>query len=453
MALRVFLFALMFGTAALYGGTPDPEIQKIVSEISSDRIAATMKKLESFGTRGNFTDPKQEGRGIGAARRWIRAEFEGYSPRLQVSFNSWNVKKKGRILRDVELVNVVAVLPGTSKPESRIVIGGHYDSLNLLASVTGGDGAGDATTNEKTIDAPAPGVGDDASGVAVVMELARVLSRRQFEKTLVFVAFQGEEIGLVGSTLFAQDARKNNVPIEAMLNNDIVGTDVADNGRAEDGYVHVFSAEPADSLSRTLARYVRETAARYVPGFRAEPVFRADRFTRGGDHTPFAQNGYAAVRFTTPAENLGIQHTDKDTFEKTSPAYAAKVAQVNAAAAASLASAPLAPVVVREVATGPNKGRTNPMLARGASRVDAVLRWKDENPAADLAGYVVVVRSTTAPFWEQEIAVGKVAEYTLAGVNIDAVVLGVKAVDKSGNESLVSVYTVNEYPRAQIELQ
>jgi hypothetical protein len=198
---------------------------------------------------------------------------------------------------------------------------------------------------------------------------------------------------------------------------------------------------------------VRECAERYVPGFRSELVFRADRFSRGGDHTPFAANGFAAVRFTTPAENLGAQHTANDTFDKTSPAYTANVARVNGAALASLALAPATPVVVREVTTGANKGRKTPNLARGKTLYDAVLRWKDEKPAADLAGYAVVMRSTTAPYWEHQIFVGKVTEYTLPGLSIDDVVLGVKAIDADGNESLVSAYVGLPFPIKPIELQ
>jgi hypothetical protein len=262
-----------------------------------------------------------------------------------------------------------------------------------------------------------------------------------------------EEIGLVGSSLYSDKANARGDRIEAVLNNDIVGNDVAGDGRAASGYVHVFSDDPDDSLSRELARYVRECAQRYVPGFRIEPVFRADRFSRGGDHTPFAQDGFAAVRFTTPAENLGVQHTANDTFEKVSPAYNANVARVNGAALASLALAPSPPVVVREVTTGANKGRKLPNLARGKTLYDAVLKWTDEKPVADLAGYAVVMRSTTAPFWEHQIFVGKVNEYTLPGVSIDDVVIGVKAIDNDGNESLVSPYVAQTYQRRPIRLQ
>ncbi len=432
----------------------DPTITRIVSEISSDRVGANMQKLASFETRGNFTDPSQQNRGIGAARRWIYDEFRSYSPKLEVSFDPFQVKAKGRIFRDVEVVNVVAVLPGTTQPEKRIIISGHYDSLNIVRKAGRTAGAvDDVMDNEKSAEAPAPGVTDDASGTAVVMEAARVLSQYQFEKTIVFVTFAAEEIGLVGSTLYADRAKQRGEQIEAVLNNDIVGSETTNTGRTENSYVHVFSEEPMDSGPRAVARYVRETAMRYVPGFRVEPVFRADRFSRGGDHTAFTLNGFSAVRFTTPAENLPVQHSANDTFDKASPTYTAQVARVNAAVAANLASAPVAPVVTREVTTGANKGSFLPMLGRGKSQQDAVLKWTDATPAADLAGYSVVIRSTTQPFWDHEIFVGKVLEYTLPGVNIDAVTLGVKAIDNDGHESLVSAYVAPARVRNVIELQ
>ncbi len=441
----------------------DPTIQKIVSEISAEHIADTLKHLTGFETRGNFSDPSQENRGIGAARKWIYDQFRSYSPRLEVSFDPYKVKKQGtRILRDVEVVNVVAVLPGTTQAEKRVIVSGHYDSLDVVRKAglpppTGGPGdpaVDDAIDFEKSIEAPAPGASDDASGTAVVLELARVMSQYKFEKTIVFIAFGAEELGLVGSSLYADRAKAHGDQIEAVFNNDIVGNDVSGDGHAENGLVHVFSEDPADSTSRELARYIREAAQNYVPSFKADLVFRNDRFGRGGDHTPFNQDGFTAVRFTTAAENLESQHTANDTLDKTSPAFNAAVARVNAAGVASLALAPSAPDTMREITTGANKGRKTPNLGRGKSHYDAVLRWTDPKPAADLAGYAVVLRPTTAPYWEREIFVGKVNEYTLPGFSIDDVVLGVRAVDVDGHESLVSPF-VNppEVPRKPIELQ
>ncbi len=457
-----FLIFLGIAVPALPGqtlGRPDPAIRKMLGEISQDRIAATMQKLASFDTRGNFSDPDQKDRGIGAARRWIFEQFKSYGPRLDVSLDPYKVKKQGtRIMRDVEVVNVVALLPGTTQPEKRIIVGAHYDSLNVVrkpeapeVTPEGGEPAVDDVIDfEKSVEATAPGVTDNAAGTALVMELARVMSQYRFEKTIVFIAFAGEEIGLVGSSLYAAKAKEQKAQIEAVLNNDVVGVAAAGDGHTENGLVRVFSEEPADSSSRELARYIRETALRYVPGFKADPVFRQDRFARGGDHSPFNANGLAAIRFTSVAENLGIQHTAGDTFDKSSPAYTTQVARVNGAALASLALAPPTPETTREILTGSAKGRKVPNVGRGKSRYDAVLRWKDA-PADDLAGYAIVMRSSTAPYWEQQIFVGNVTEYTLPGLSIDDVVLGVKAIDNDGHESLVAPYTAAPYVLKQFE--
>jgi hypothetical protein len=453
--MRLFLVFIVLVSPALSqtGGRVDPVIRKMIGDVSQDRIATTMKRLAAFDTRGNFSDPNQTDRGIGAARRWIRDQFKSYSPKLDVSFDPYKVKKQGtRILRDVEVVNVVAVLPGVTHPEKRIVVGAHYDSLNIVRKADAPDltpdgrepAADDVIDFDKSVEAPAPGVTDNAAGTALVLELARVLSQYQFDKTIVFVAFAGEEIGLVGSSLYAAKSKEEKAEIEAVLNNDVVGVAVAGDGHAENGVVHVFSEEPADSPSRELARYVREVAQRYVPSFKAEPVFRQDRFARGGDHTPFNANGFAAVRFTSAAENLGIQHTADDTFEKSSPEYTTAVARVNGAVLASLAMAPSAPETTRVIQTGASKGRKTPTVTRGKSKYDAVLRWSD-SPSADLAGYAIVMRSSTAPFWEQQTFVGKVTEYTLPEVGIDDIVLGVKAIDNEGHESLVAPWVAAPY--------
>jgi hypothetical protein len=282
------------------------------------------------------------------------------------------------------------------------------------------------------------------------MELARVLSQYQFEKTLVFVAFAGEEMGLLGSTLYAQKARTLDQKIEAVLNNDIIGSDVSGNGRAENRRVSVFSEDPQDSSSRQLARYIREVGERYVPSMRVDPVFRADRFGRGGDHTPFNLEGFAAVRFSTPVENFANQHSITDTFANTSPPYTTRVAKVNAAVAASLAWAPKSPATT-ELTERNGQKVPQLLLTRGKTRYDAQLKWKQENPEPDLAGYVILMRATTAPFWEHEIFVGNVTEYTLPDVSIDELVFGIKAIDKEGNESLASPYV--QGPRAKRKIE
>ncbi|MBM3766402.1 MAG: M20/M25/M40 family metallo-hydrolase [Acidobacteria bacterium] len=309
------------------------------------------------------------------------------------------------------------------------------------------DGQPQRMDQEATITADAPGVSDDASGTAAVMELARVLSRYEFEKTLVFIAFSGEEYGLVGAAAYAKRARDKKEIIDAVLNNDIIGNDLAGNGRQAGTAVRVFSEDPIDSVSRGLARYVKEIGERYVPSMAVTPVFRADRFGRGGDHTPFDRAGFPAVRFTTTAEFYANQHSASDTFANASPAYTARVAKVNTAVAASLAWAPPAPdVLLKTTSTITGRETIGPNLSRGKSGYDALLKWKEVGDVTDLSGYAIVMRDSTAPFWQRQVWAGGVKEFRLTDVSIDDIVLGVKAVDKEGNESPVSVYRV--VPRA-----
>jgi hypothetical protein len=405
----------------------NPTVRKIVDSVSQDRIAQTLKKLETFGTRNTMSGQISPTQGIDAARQWILDQFKSFSPRLQVSLDSFHVPKGGRVTNDVDIANVVAVLPGTTEPDRIFVIGGHYDSLNLQRP--------DSANPQPFL--PAPGVDDDGSGTATTLELARVMSQYEFRHTIVFIAFVAEEQGLLGATHYAQEARKANKLIDGVLNNDIIGTAVAGNGRSDTHSIHVFSPEPMDSNARELARYVKQIGERYVPDMDVQLIYRADRFGRGGDHTPFNREGFAAVRFTTANENFSHQHSPLDNFENVSVPYVTRVAKVNAAALASLALAPKAPVTMRE---GRQPGQLSPMLDRGTSGYDARLRWNDPNPPADLAGYAVVIRSTLAPYWEKEVFVGKTYEYTMPDVSIDEWVFGVKAVDRDGNESLVSAY-------------
>ncbi len=448
--------ASLFLAAAVLPGqykTPNPQVAKIVSEVSDEKIAGILKKLESFGTRNTLSSQDNPTRGIGAARKWIYAQFRGYSPRLEVSFDQHRLKKiegpDSRVPRDVDLYNVVAVLPGTTNKEQRIIISGHYDSM-VMDRPTGGAPVAGAAPPMRDPDLDAPGVTDDGSGTACVMELARVLSHYQFEKTLVFVAFAGEEARLLGASLYAEKARAANQKIEAVLNNDIIGSDVSGSGRMDNRRVSVFSEDPDDSPSRELARYIKDMGERYLTAMRVDTIFRDDRFGRGGDHTAFNQEGFPAVRLTSPEENFANQHTVTDTFANTSVPYITLVTKINGAAAASLAWAPKAPVT-SEVTERNGQKVTVLLLTRGKSRYDAALKWKQENPEADLAGYVVVWRSTTAPYWEHEVFVGKATEYTFPDLSIDELVFGVKAIDKDGNESLVSPYV--QAPRAKRKIE
>ncbi|MGA3026758.1 MAG: M20/M25/M40 family metallo-hydrolase [Bryobacteraceae bacterium] len=440
--MRTAVFSSLLLIPAMLAGPPapavNPRVKTIVDAVSEERITATLRRLEAFGTRGSLSSVSDPEHGVGAARRWIYEQFHACGPRLQVRYDTWHVRKQGRVVRDTDFVNVVAVLPGTLHPDRQFLITAHYDSLALVWKRPEDEGNIGAVDWEKTADAPiAPGVSDDGSGVAAVLELARIMSQYEFANTIVFIAFAGEEQGLIGSTLYAEQARKDGVKIDGVLNNDIIGTDVAGDGRRNNRAVNVYSGDPNDSPSRTVARYVKSAAERYFPAMRVNLVFRDDRFGRGGDHTPFDRAGYGAVRLTTATEDYSHQHNPTDTFANASPAYTALVAKVNAAALASLALAPPAPLVSR--------------ISRGKSGYDAVLRWTQPERAPDVAGYVVVMRATTAPDWEKAVLAGNVTEYTLPNASIDDVVFGVKAVDKDGDESLVAPWIMAAHPSEKIE--
>jgi hypothetical protein len=417
---------------------PDPRVAKIVAAISEDRLIASVRTLAAFGTRHTLSTADAPDCGIGAARQWIADELRRASPRLDVAFDTYAVEPQGeRIPRAVELRNVVAILPG--RTPRRIYVTGHYDSVARVPPAPGQDGLGRFDWGDG--DLPAPGADDDASGTAVVVELARVLAQSgvTFDATFVFVAFAGEEEGLVGSTLHAAKAAAEGWRIDAVLNNDIVGGARGGRGTADTSRVRVFSEGPEDAPSRQLARHVRRQAALYVPGHEVTLVARSDRFGRGGDHTPFNQHGVAAVRLTESQEFYEHQHTVDDTPESVSSGYLARNARVNAAASAVLALAPPAPVVSDE--------KARPLVGRGKSGYDAELRWT-ASPGA--AGYVVFWRRAWGPDWQHERRVEGTG-LTLPDVSIDDYVFGVAAVDAAGNESLVATYDLPA--RAQLPVK
>lgn len=454
--------------------TPDaqinPTVRQVVDAISEPRIAATLRKLESFGTRYVLSPQDDPIHGIGAAKRWIYNELKSYSPRLEVSYQDFTLKKgarQGQIIRDVTVSNVIAMLPGAMHRDRYVLVTGHYDSVALvrkpytgleqiiaeavrrgvdqseerryLTALPRENDLGPLDFAATAAEATAPGVTDDGSGTAAVMELARVMSQYQFDKTLVFIAFAAEEVGLSGSQTYAAMAQHAGMQIEAVLNNDIIGSDVAGNGQSATNVVRLFAGPSEDSPVRELGRYVKEIGERLVPSMRVNMVFRRDRFLRSGDHAPFVKQGYAAVRLTAASENYQNQHTATDTFAHTSVSYAARVTRINGAALAALALAPAPPVLNWTWNSGPNKGGHVPLLTRGKSGYDAVLHWLP-NQEPDLAGYSVVIRSTTSPVWEREVWVGNVTRYAMPDVSIDDIVIGVKAVDQDGNASLVSPY-------------
>ncbi|HEX6736839.1 MAG TPA: M28 family metallopeptidase [Vicinamibacteria bacterium] len=433
MSPSILALGAMMLAAPPPDGSLDPRVTALLDAVSEERLTAILRKLGGFETRHTLSAADSPTRGIGAAREWILAEMKGYSPRLQVSFDTHELPKQGeRVTRDVELRNVMAVLPG--KSPRRLYVSGHYDSVARRPRA-GSTPSASGGFDWSATDTSAPGVNDDGSGTALTMELARVFAQSglEFDSTLVFIALAGEEQGLYGARLHAQRAAAEKWTIEAVLNNDIVGNERGGQGQVDSVSVRVFSEGPEDSPSRQLARHIRRQAARYVPAHAVRLIARYDRFGRGGDHSAFNQKGFAAVRFTESKENFSRQHTPEDTFEGVSPPYLTRNARVNAAALAVLALAPPAPAVSDE--------RGRPLLDRGPSGYDARLRWK-ASPGA--AGYRVFWREAWTPDWEQQRVVtgagGDATELVLPGVSIDDYVFGVAAVSAEGNESLVSAY-------------
>jgi hypothetical protein len=432
------------GQQVLVGSRKNPQVEAILAEVSPARIEATVRKLASFGTRHTLSDPDNPARGIGAARRWIKAELEGYAKesggRLIVEEDSFLQPVAPRVPKPTTLVNLVATLPG-DQPGSRdrwLVVSGHYDSIPRPLSDAEGD---------------APGANDDASGTAVSMELARVMSKYHFDATLVFLAVPGEEQGLLGATHWAEKAKVEGRKIEAMLTDDIVGNTQGGNGVRDNRRVRVFSegipsAETQaqararrsvggenDGPSRQLARYLKEAAELYVPNFEVTLVFRRDRYGRGGDHIPFNERGFAAVRLTEPNEDFDRQHQRVevrdgvpfgDVVDRVDFPYVAQVARVNASLLACLALAPAPP--------------SNLRFGTGRQEYDTRISWK-RGDEPDLAGYRVVWRATHLPFWRRGLDFGDVADVVVKGLSKDDVFFAVQAIDRDGNASLPSFPT------------
>ncbi len=429
------------GQQVLVGPRRNPKVEAVLAEVSADRIEATVRKLVGFGTRHTLSDPDHPTRGIGAARRWIKAELDSIAEesggRLIVEEDSFVQPPAPRVPRPTTLVNLAAILPG-DEPASRdrwLVIGGHYDSIPRPLS--------DA-------EADAPGANDDASGTAIAIELARVMSKHHFEATIVFLAVPGEEQGLLGAAHWAEKAKAEGRNIEAMLTDDIVGNTRGGNGVVDNRRVRVFSEGiPAteteaqarvrrsvggenDGPSRQLARYLKEVAELYQPDFEVTLVFRRDRYGRGGDHIAFNDRGFAAVRLTEPNEDFDRQHQRVevrdgvpfgDVVERVDFPYVARVARVNASLLASLALAPAPPADLR--------------FGTGRQEYDTRLSWK-RGTEPDLAGYRVVRRATHLPFWDRGIELGITTDAVVKGLSKDDLFFAVQAVDRDGNAGLPS---------------
>jgi Peptidase family M28 len=432
--LILFFTQTIFSQATIF----DPEIQKMVSEIKAENLEAIVKKLVTFGTRHTLSDTKSNTRGIGAAQRWVKQEFDKYAlesnGRLTSTIDFFTIKADGkRIATDSQLGNVMATLKGTDPSDDRVlIISGHLDSR---------------ATDVMDSKSDAPGANDDGSGVAAMMELARIMSKREFPFTLLFVAVTGEEQGLYGARHLAEFAKESKWNIIAMLNNDMIGnslssgTNIKDNTRVrvfsetipyleteEEAKARKSTNRDNDSPSRQLARYIKTVTNQYVDQLDINLVYRNDRFLRGGDHTPFSQNGFTAVRFCEMNENYTQQHQNLrtennikygDLPEFMDFEYLRKITCSNLATFSNLAWSPKAPLSVGiEV-----KELTN----------SSTLVWKAPEGKTPF-GYQILIRNTDASHWEKTILV-KDTKVTIP-YSKDNFFFAVQSVDELGHASL-----------------
>ena len=415
-------------------------IYDIVGSASPERVEADIRMLVGFGTRNTFSDTLSVSRGIGAARRWIKAEFDRISESCggcyEVVYQRSLVTSEDspRIPQDTWVVNVLAIKRGTVHPNRYVIMSGDIDSR----ASNGSDGESDA-----------PGANDNASGMAGVIEAARLLAGYEFGNSVILVGLSGEEQGLWGGQHMARVARDEGWEITGVLNNDMIGNISGVDGVIENNTFRVFS-EPTpvtdteqdraryrvfggevDGPSRQLARYVAATADAYIPNLDPIMIYRLDRFGRGGHHRPFNDQGFAAVRIMETHENYTRQHQNVrsengidygDVIDGVDFDYAAKMTALNAAVLAQLAWAPPAPSGV---------------LIGGAVRPSTTLEWQAVGDPR-VAGYKVYWRDTTAPRWQHSRWVGDVTSFTLEGLVIDNYLFGVAAVGEDGNESVVA---------------
>jgi hypothetical protein len=410
----------------------DPDVAAALAEVTASNIRHTDSMLVSFGTRNTFSDTTSTTHGIGAARRWIYSEFQRYSQAcggcLRVEYNA-KVQSIGRTQQiQANIVDVLAWLPG--RDTTRVVVmSGHYDSC-----VCGNpNGANDSTST-------APGADDDGSGSSAVIELARVFSKR-FPKglaaSIIFVTVASEEQGLNGSRQLAEWLHEKGYKVVAGMTDDIVGNVVAEDGYTDSTSMRIFAADPDNSPSRELGRYVWALDRVYLPNFDVLPVWRLDRIGRGGDHEPYVTLGDAGLRFTERVENYNRQHLPTDDFAHVNFGYVANVARVNAMTVASLAAAPATPANARAARQGRN-------VSDGSSGGQAwTLSW-DASP--DAIGYELLVRRTTAPTWEKVIPLGNITRCTLRR-QLDDEWAAVRALGGSGARSMAASMPTPNAPR------
>ena len=441
--MRIFLTSiatLALCTHSAAAADIDEKLHSIHDGVSAARIQTDIEKLVSFGTRHTLSETQSETRGIGAARRWIKAEFEKISAEcggcLDVIYVSDFVEGERRIPNRTEVVSVIAIQRGNLDADRMVMMSGDIDS-RVSDPLNGTDDS--------------PGANDNASGMAGVIEAARVLTKYKFAGTIVYAGLSGEEQGLFGGKIVAEHAKENDWRIKAVLNNDMIGNisgvdGVIDNSTArvfsegvrfvetpEEARIRRFTGGEVDSPSRNLARFVDQMADRYIPNLNMMMIYRLDRFGRGGHHRPFNEAGFPGVRIMETHENYNRQHQDLrtengieygDVLEGVDFDYARKLTALNAVSLAMMAAAPPIPAGVE---------------IEGAVQPSATLKWKkaEGRAARNLAGYRVHWRLTDAPQWQWSRDVGKVDEYTLDGIVIDNFYFGVSAIAKDGSETPV----------------
>jgi len=437
--LHLFAFLLL---SVVYG-QQNSKIYDIIDEVSAERIEKDIRQLADFGTRNTFSDTISETRGIGAARRWIKAEFDKISQDcggcLEVFYHRTMVTPDmgRRVPKDAEVVNVVAILRGTQNPNAYVMMSGDIDSRA-------------SDTQDFTTDAP--GANDNASGMAGTIEAARVLSKYKFKNSIAFIGLSGEEQGLFGGKFLAEYAKENEWNIIGIFNNDMIGNIQGIDGVIDNRSFRIFSEThnpteterervmkryyggEVDGVSRQLARYIHKTVKTYMPEMNPMMIYRLDRFGRGGHHRPFNDLGFPGIRIMEAHENYTWQHQDVrvedgiaygDVVEHVNFDYAKKLTAVNAINLASLAWAPLRP---KNVEIG------------GAVQPSTTLKWqKSDDP--NVKGYKIYWRDTTSPTWQYSRYVGDVEEFTLENIVIDNYLFGVVAVGENGYESVVSYPT------------
>jgi hypothetical protein len=434
----ILTIAFLTMTNVFYGQV-DTRIYDIVDKVSAEKLEYYIQNLVDFGTRNTFSETESDTRGIGAARRWIKGEFETISSScndcLDVFFQGETVTPEdgNRIPKAAEVLNVVAVQKGKKYPNSYVIMSGDIDSRA-------------SDTQDFTTDAP--GANDNATGMAGAMEAARVLSQYEFDHSIVYVGLSGEEQGLYGGQFLAKYAKENDWNIIGIINNDMIGNIEGVDGVIDNRTFRIFSEAhnptetdrerqmkrfyggEVDGASRQLARYVYETTKTYMPEMNPMMIYRLDRFGRGGHHKPFNDLGFPGIRIMEAHENYTQQHQDVrvedgvaygDVIEQVNFNYVKKLTAVNAINMANLAWAPPAPT---EVEIG---GIVEPSVR---------LKWKQQNPE-DVKGYKVYWRSTTSPTWDHFRYVENTNEITLEGIVIDNFFFGISSVGKNGHESVV----------------